>query len=314
MSKLRVVDDDDEEETFKDWLLEKLDDMFVDSLPMDAIRDLPPVYMYVVGTVVQITALALFVYFIIQGYQQGISQQYISLQSNNGICESVPAPLTGTFLADINGNWQASEHFDVTLAAYIFQFQDLNVDLATYSMMISNLQTKLEQYALLSQTSNLGINLLMWMVLSELFYAPHVSSSASSASNVSQTFALTGQPQYVFDRQYIVGSLLNATGRCNLVGSTSFDPTAGLLSIFYNYESYMDIGCNELMEPQFLGYDEMQTGAELRVTVDINSMIVAAGVRLCGVLYCIVLLFAWIHQCLHFGKCVAVPCFVLILC
>lgn len=289
MSSLKKQGDDDDDETsFKDWVLEKLDEMFVKSLPMDAIRDLPPVYMYVVGVVVQIVALYLFVVFIIQGYNQGVSQQYISLQSNNGVCETVPAPITGTFLADTSGNWQSSSLFDYTKASYLFQFQDLRLDASSYSAMIYNVKNKLEPYALLSQTSNLGLNLLLWMVMNEFFsssgsqqYTPSgtIDSDGDSDGTATQIFALTGEPQYVFNRQYIVGSMLNQTGRCDLVGATSMEPTAALLSISYSYDSYVAQGCADLMDPAYLGYDELQSGGELKLTVNMNSLVVAAGVN-----------------------------------
>jgi hypothetical protein len=271
-------DDDDEEETFKDWVFEKLNDMFIKSLPMDSIRELPPFYMYVVGTVVQIVALLMFLSFIQQGYQQGITQQYISLQANNGICESVPAPITGQYFADINGNWQDSSGFDYTIASYVFQFQELRLDDDTYTQMIYNLRDTLQPYAVLSASSNLGLNLLLWMVLNEFFYPP-VTPDVSNAA-VLQNFALTGEPEFVFNRQYITGSLMNQTAHCSVNGESNFDAKAGILSLQYSYSAYIAADCGGMMNPVLFGYDDLQSGGQIDIRVNINSLTVAAGVRI----------------------------------
>ena len=214
----------DEEESFYDWLTGSLDEMFVSSLPMDAIRDLPPVYMYTVGILVQALALALFVFFIQTGYSSGMTQEFMSLQIDAGDCSEVAAPITGSFLADFNGNWESNAKFDYSLAIYRFDFQALTVNNVQFAEVMEYIQSRMLAFGDMGMRENLAGNLLLWMTMS--FGIP---TSDSGLLETIQYFQLTSFPQHVFNRQYIQGSIINETSYCVAPSIGVFDEANALL-------------------------------------------------------------------------------------
>lgn len=228
MTRVSVTMDDmedAEEETFYDWLAMKLDEMFVSSLPMDAIRDLPPLYMYSVGIVVQALALALFCFFIYSGYSSGMTQEFMSLQSDAGDCSEVAAPITGSFLADFNGHWESNAKFDYSLAIYRFDFQALTVTTAQFYRVVQYIESKMAAFGSLGKKENLAGNLLLWMTVS--FGVP--TSDSNSELETIQYFQLTSFPQYVFNRQYIQGAIINQSSYCVAPSIGLFDEANALL-------------------------------------------------------------------------------------
>jgi hypothetical protein len=79
--------------------LAKIDGMFVDNIPMDAIKELPARYMYLGGIIAYAGAIACFVYFIYNGYDTARNTEFISLSEDDGECEPVTRQNTGIYIA-----------------------------------------------------------------------------------------------------------------------------------------------------------------------------------------------------------------------
>ena len=67
--------------------------------------------MYYFGTVAYMAAIALFVYFTYTSYNANRNTAFISLSTDDGECNEVAISVTGSYLADDNGNWVGTEDF-----------------------------------------------------------------------------------------------------------------------------------------------------------------------------------------------------------
>ena len=70
-----------------------------------------------------------------------MADEYISLDSNDGICETVPIPVTGTYHADANGNWEGTADFKYFQAPYAFFYNNFG-----YACQVRLLMTSLFLY------------------------------------------------------------------------------------------------------------------------------------------------------------------------
>lgn len=176
-------------------------------------------YMYPIGIIAQLLALSLFIYFIYTVYLSGIQQQFMSLESNAGICESVLQPLTGTFTADTLGHWLGTSNYTYSLGIYVFDLQTFNGDNEDFAEMINTFEGTVQMLGEIATKQNLAINLLLWMAFGSSF----------SVGEYVQLFTLTGDPQAVFDRDYISGALSTVSYDCNATAIAQFDVSTYLL-------------------------------------------------------------------------------------
>lgn len=163
------------------------------------------------------------------GYESSISQQFMSLESNAGNCESVQSPVTGEFLADANGNWQSNPDFDYTLAIYSFDFQAFSTSLTEYVMAMQNLQSLMNELGRVAMTQNLIGNLMLWMSFSKNFGSEFTEATGSLL------FTLTGSPNYVFNRAYQVGTFANVHGTCTASSFAQFSKAESMLVCSFSH-------------------------------------------------------------------------------
>ena len=90
--------EEEQSETLYEFIKRTLDEAFLENIPMDAIKELPTFYLYLFGALAELMALAIFVYFFIQVYQQGIAQFFISIQEDSGACSSVTKSVSGSYM------------------------------------------------------------------------------------------------------------------------------------------------------------------------------------------------------------------------
>ena len=105
--------DDIEKESFQDFIVDKIRDMFVENIPVDAIRELQPRYMFFLGTISYMIMLCAFSYFFASGYTACRTRSFISISDADGECLNVPRPITGTYLLSTNGKWSGSSDLTV---------------------------------------------------------------------------------------------------------------------------------------------------------------------------------------------------------
>ena len=154
----------------------------------------------------------------------GITQQFMSLESNVGNCEQVPAPISGQFTADYNGRWISNSDFDYTLGVYLFEIQSLSVTTQEFTALIQLVSQKMKYYSQLGMKLNLAGNLLIWMTLSL-----GITTDRSNGITVTQYFETTAFPPYVLNREYQQGSFSNKTATCKAPSVATFDQSNSLL-------------------------------------------------------------------------------------
>ena len=74
--------------------------------------------VYYFGIFSYVTMAAVFIYFIYTSYINSVSQAYIALEDDGGNCNDVSIAVTGSYLADAEGNWIGSPSFDYSIAKY----------------------------------------------------------------------------------------------------------------------------------------------------------------------------------------------------
>ena len=101
--------------------------------------------MYSFGFIAYLAAIGVFVYFTYTSYNDAIKQAYISLTTDGGDCSSVPISITGTYYADVNGNWVGSPDFQYSSSLYSVSLSNFEVDsYEQYVMMMQAFRESLE--------------------------------------------------------------------------------------------------------------------------------------------------------------------------
>lgn len=56
-----------EEPTLYEWLVEKVDELFINNIPLESIRELPPTYMYSLGSIAYTLSIFCLIWFSVAG-------------------------------------------------------------------------------------------------------------------------------------------------------------------------------------------------------------------------------------------------------
>ena len=79
----------DEVETLANFMIRKLDDVFVKNIPLQSIRDLPVRYMYIFGALAHLLMITTFVYFTYTGYHQTLQTSFVSTENGNSLAQNI---------------------------------------------------------------------------------------------------------------------------------------------------------------------------------------------------------------------------------
>jgi hypothetical protein len=155
-------DDGEDEETFVQFILRRADEAFIDNIPMDTIKELPTVYMYIMGAFAELASLVLFIYFVLQGYEQGVTTKYISLDPTSGVCVDVVKSVSGAYMVDTNGTWEGHPNFDYSRAMYEMDWTDSTMTSAQYTEIMNMAKSQLTELGTASGGMDLATTLLMY--------------------------------------------------------------------------------------------------------------------------------------------------------
>ena len=173
---------------------EKIFDIIYKRTPTsDAFEELPALYKFIFSTLAQLSIFGTFIYLFYEGFTQSITQKFLSLQANAGICNQVFRVGSGVFKADSNGYWEGNTEFSYPSSVY--QFSITKVQLSEqmwFDLIQENLGNAISRISMVSKKFNLAQNLIIWMAW---------TLSITIQGN-NQLFQLTGDPNYVFDLQY----------------------------------------------------------------------------------------------------------------
>ena len=203
----------DEEESFREYGLRLLKVKFIETIPSASIKELQPKYLFPFGTLAHLFSLSCFIYFIWKGYTDSMSVQFISLNKDDGRCNEVLKPVTGTFIGDVHGSWFGQPKFDASLGKYSLKLQNFEQSNEEYRAMLEGVDKELIELGEMAKHRDLADNLLLWMTW----------QTTLKNSKTVNTFCMTGNPLVAFDRDLHLGLFASITGECLVPTSTVFD-------------------------------------------------------------------------------------------
>lgn len=215
--------------------------------------------------------LCVFLYFLVTDYHDNRRERFLSLESSAGECEAVLRPMDGVYMIDTNGYWQGETYFDYAKGIYSLSFNNFLGSEEDFAELITAGYEEIQKIGAVAVNSSLAVNLLYWMVF---------SASAVWGNSVQQ-LQLTGSPEMVFDRRYKVASLSNGNGVCDVGSKTTFDKHNGVLTTRFNYEEFQSSEtCTDIVNATHLGYLPLFDGDELRMDIDVRSLVTGAAVNM----------------------------------
>jgi hypothetical protein len=275
-SDISVFSEEKEEaQTLKSFMLTKGEELFVSNMPIEYFKTLPSRNLMVgVGSFSYMVMFAAYLYFLINGYYTAVNENYISLDKHSGSCSQVTKPITGSYLADIHGNWEGNTEFKYSQSLYSFKFFNMY---ATDSELKSVLLTLDDELRLLGQkgmNQTLTYNLLILISYKRLFKINDYDTNE-------QLFSFTAQPQYVFNRRYVTYDLATYDNLdCGVTSHSEVDVNTGIISTSCSYEEYKLAGCNEIIPATKLGYDASRMGDNFKLSIDLRTHSLAISVNL----------------------------------
>ena len=108
---------------FTNFILNTYDKLLPTSIWVRHFKELPKLTMYIMATIYHLAFWGVFLYFAVTSYYHGVRHSWLSYDKSSGDCDEVAPPITGTFRADYNGNWESSDLFDASRTVYEVDFK-----------------------------------------------------------------------------------------------------------------------------------------------------------------------------------------------
>ena len=244
---------------------------------MDAIRDLPKIYMYAFGFIAEFGALALFIYFVQDGYFTGLKSKYISLDPSSGNCVEVVKSVSGVYSADENGTWVGHPGYSYSRSLYALNLVDASVLQSDYENIMLLAKQEVTNLGNASQDFDLSLNLIIymsWMLICD----PTLYDFCDSFDG--QTFSFTSDAQYMLALSHIDSTISNEMGDCLTYSVSEYDLSNALNKGTYNVADFLaDPTCNTAANPVALGYDSYLDGDILNFEYDVRSLVNSIAVN-----------------------------------
>ena len=272
-----LVSGDDAPRTWSEWFrdnFETLIDNACNGIPSDDVQALPKIYRYSIGIFFYATLITIFSVLFTRAFYKSIHTQYLSpyydSAASNDHCDSISATNTGSFLATQSGVWEGSATFEYSNAAYQLQVSYYEVEEEGYKKGMEFIYSTIYNLTGPMEASDLATNLLVWMSFNIKFYG------------VTNFFAFTGDPTYIFDRQHSVGSFSSIHGVCrNATSASGYDFATSSFYSTFGYESFIgNQVCNQAAIPDYLGYVEGKSSNTFEIIIDVRSLITALSINI----------------------------------
>ncbi len=228
-------------------------------------------------------ALFVFIYFCINNYNADINNEYISIDSNNGICETVPIPVTGTYYADDSGHWEGTADFLYYQSSYSFTYNNFVAeDFSTYQAMMAVFYRSFAFFGEKSKINNLAINLVLWMTYVRFYsteYPLNIDFSNIGRGNL-QYAQLTGDPTVVFNTKYSGLALGSSHGICEIPALVNYDEANGNFEATMTQDTILNAtACRAVTQP-FIYQKNINLDPYFSIDLDVRSLSVALGINL----------------------------------
>lgn len=255
------------EPTFYEWLMMKFDHAFVENIPVESLKELPLAYMYIFGGVAYVASFACFLYFAWAGYKQLTTKEFITPNSNDGICHSVLRSVDAVYFGDRLGFWSGDSLFQYSNALYQVNLRKFKESTKSYS---SKMQTVGDELKLIGQTSyhrNLAGNIVYWVAWQT--FLPDTSS----------TFHMLGSPTIIFDRQLRFGLISNVKGECLVQRQTTFDRANSFFELTYDVTEFKaNEICTSAATPEAMGYNAAYDFNAFSLQLDVRAFVTSFAV------------------------------------
>lgn len=263
--------------TWIEWIKENVDfllDFAAESLPSEEIQASPKWFRNSLAIFFYIILTIIFIVFFAQGYNDTIDTEFLSpLNNPNSVadpfCENLATTNTGTYLATTSGYWEGNELFEYSSASYQLQVSSYSTNFADYSDGMEGVYEVIYDLTSAMNASDLSTNLLVWM------------SYIIPISGVSTYFTFTGNPSYVFNRQYITGSYSSVHGVCqNISSQASFNFAASSFELSYDHTQFESNEiCKAAVVPFAFGYIPELNSNTFDLQIDVRSLITALSIN-----------------------------------
>ncbi len=304
LQKIKETEHEEEGASLQEFVFEQANKFFIDHIPIETIKDLPntcktsfltirnPTHssfflyidLYFFGTVAHLLAMLLFIYFVYNNYSQAVSEAYISLTTDGGDCNTVPISITGTYLADYNGNWAGTPEYEESLALYQLSFSNFEITSELqYNEMMSNFYTNLVNIGDKAKTYNLAENLIYWMTYVDYYdiQSPSLTNFTGVGYGQLQTLQLTADPAIVFDLLHNIQRFSSKRGKCPVSSYTTYDQANHIFESYYSNASkiFENLNCSYAVNPLTFGYYPTTDGYIYNVGLHMQAIAVALGVN-----------------------------------
>ena len=267
-------------------LYEELHRLFIKHLAHDYIRSLPPMYLYTLGALCYGIIVAVACFFFFYTYNQQRQLIFLSTEYTQGLCSIVQRPADGTYLADIDGNWQGTNHFVDSKAVYKVTFN--NFTAATYGQihsskdmyekLMSTLESIFTKYLEPTfKSQNLPHNLAYmcnYVAAADVVTLDHTINE--------QIFSLTGDASVVFNMDFVSAGLGDWLNHCDVEPSVKYEASSYFWTITWDYREYMRSAvCSRVLDPASMGFAENKraTNQQFEIKIDVRSFMALVGVN-----------------------------------
>jgi len=272
------LDKEENDETMSEFIYRTLDEAFLDNIPLEAIRELPPFYKYLIGAIGESLMAGMFAYFMWSVYVQGTTSAFISLDMKSGDCKVIKKSISGEFIADTNGIWVGNEGFDYTRGLYVVGFTEGSITQEEYGLILNAANEQVHALSERAEEQDLTYNLLVYMSWQ---FICDPSEYAYCVPFIGQSFAFSASSQFVFSLSYVDSTLSNNVADCMTISLSNYDLANSENTGSYIYEDFItDPTCNTTVDPTNMGYDSVLDGAEFDLYLDSRTLIDSMSVNL----------------------------------
>jgi hypothetical protein len=157
------------------------------------------------GAIAYLIILSIFFYFALNGLKKSVSQEYMSLSADSGICEPIKKSISDTFTVDANGIWKGQTGYTFSLEQYTFIANQLEVTDQQYKQILllaEQITNALGKQALNFDLSQILLYWTSWQLycdadhpICEIFQSQIFSLSGDS--KVHDTFPSSSPPSFL---------------------------------------------------------------------------------------------------------------------
>ncbi len=210
--------------------------------------------------------------FSLPGYTVDSTQHFIALTKTSN-CKQVPKPLTGVYLASVQGYWEGQVNFEYNQAYISFDFNNLLFSNPEFALTLNQfLTTYLIPLGQSMELQNLAQNLILLM--SREFHTGY--------GETQQSVIFTAVPSVVFDRENILSYIASAQLLCPTLSVSYFDIPSSTYVVTFVEETFNEqciIPTNSSLHAYHYT-NLISDGPNVELYLDTRSLVVAMAVNM----------------------------------